>query len=131
MKYISFDKRWRTYVIYKKIKGKQYNFGSYNSLEDAKNARDYFEKEGWENCIHKRLQFTNVSNLEKSNGKWTIVKQSKGKRTTYGRFDSYEEAAYERDLLKQCGWDIDALCNIDERTSGTIFLENKPIGVWK
>ena len=35
------------YVVQKSIQGKTVNFGTYNSLTDARRVRDYMEADGW------------------------------------------------------------------------------------
>ena len=42
--YIHFIKNTGNYQVSKKIKGKQYSFGTYDTLDEALFARDYFKK---------------------------------------------------------------------------------------
>lgn len=123
MKHIHFDKRHGTYVLNKKIYGKTYNFGTYDTLDLARIARDYFEKEGWVDNLENRLMFTKTKNIEKHGNKWVIAKQIDGCKHTFGRFNTYAEAVAERDLLKRNQWSWDLICEEDEREDDkTIFL---------
>ena len=111
------------YTITKHINGEKFNFGSYNTLTEAKGMKQYFESKGWKNCIHERLQYSTVENIIFNRGKYIIRKRINGKDIDFGRFDNYDEACKERDLLKKCNWDIDALCeSIKEDVEGVIWL---------
>lgn len=129
MKYISFNKRIGKYYIIKKIKGKQYYFGIYSSLKDAKKARDYFEEKGWENSIPERFKFTHshkkATNVVwvNTNNRYEIRKMKNGKLTIYGAFKTFEEAVKEAELLKKVNWDIQALCDLS--SDGETITEYK------
>ena len=116
MKYIFFDKRKGTYVLTKKVMGKAYNFGSYKSLEDARKARAYFEKNGWGKCLNERLKFTynkpSYIVWLKSRKVYQIRKVIDGGLTIYGQFKTINEAEQEVELLKKYDWDIQALCDL-------------------
>lgn len=115
-KYISFDKRKGTWRVHKKVLGKGYNFGSYKSLEDARKARNYFEKNGWGKCLDERLKFSykQPSYLVwlKNRRVWQIRKKVNGKLTIFGQFKKIEDAEEEVKLLKKYDWDIQALCDL-------------------
>lgn len=129
MKYISFNKRMGKYYIIKRIKGKQYYFGRYSSLKDAKKARDYFEENGWENSIPERFKFTTKATnvvYVPSNKRYEIRKMKNGKLTVYGSFKTFEEAVKEAELLKKVNWDIQALCDLSsEGETITEYKKNK------
>ena len=116
MKYIHFDKRKGTYVLTKKVMNKPYNFGSYKSLEDARKARAYFEKNGWGKCLNERLKFSYKKPSYivwlKNRRVYQIRKTTNGKLTIYGQFKSIEEAEEEVELLKKYDWNIQALCDL-------------------
>jgi len=124
-KYIFFDKRVGTYVITKKVKGNDYNFGSYKSLEDAKKARNYFEKNGWSNCLNERLKFSYKQPKYliwlKSREVWQIRKKINGKLIIFGQFKRIEDAEEEVKLLKKVNWDIQSLCDLS--SDGEEFTE--------
>ena len=54
--HIYYQKDTGHYQVAKKIKGKQYSFGTYDTLTEAIHIRDYFKKENWP--IEKRLMFS-------------------------------------------------------------------------
>ena len=116
MKYIFFDKRKGTYVLTKKVMNKPYNFGSYKSLEDALKARDYFEKNGWGNCLNERLKFTYRKPKYivwlKNRRVWQIRKTINGKLIIFGQFKTFDEAEKEVEILKKYNWDIQAVCDL-------------------
>lgn len=117
------------FIIIKKFKGKDYHFGSFNTLEEAEKRVKEIRLYGWEKTIidNKRLLETTVSNIiQLPNGKFEIIHNIKGKRHTFGVFNTYEEAEYEVKLLRQCNWDYDALCeSIDETIDGKKVNESK------
>ena len=124
-KYIFFDKRVGTYVITKKVMGNDYNFGSYKSLEDAKKARTYFEKNGWSKCLNERLKFSYKQPKYliwlKSREVWQIRKKINGKLIIFGQFKRIEDAEEEVKLLKKVNWDIQSLCDLS--SDGDEFTE--------
>ncbi len=106
MKYIYFHKETGHYQVGKKIEGKQYSFGTYDCLEEAKKARDYFIKHGWN--ISERLRFTRTRFIRKlPSGNYSVLKQyGNGKSESYGTFPTLEEAEYQVILCKRFNWDI-------------------------
>ena len=123
MKYIHFDPRRGRFYLHKRINNKNYYFGTYSSLTDAKKARSYFEEKGWGNCIHERLRFTSPKSNNivwlKSAKRYQIRKMNNGKLTIYGSFRTFEEAEKEVELLRQVGWDMQALCDLSTDDSPT------------
>lgn len=115
-KLIYFDKRKGTYVITKNIFGKKYNFGTYKSLKDAREARNYFEENGWLNCLDERLKFTYKKPKYiiwlKNRRVWQIRKWINGKYEIFGQFKNYDDAVEEVELLKEVNWDWEALCSL-------------------
>ena len=124
-KYIFFDKRKGTWVITKKVMNKPYNFGSYKSLEDAKKARNYFEKNGWSKCLNERLKFSYKQPKYlvwiASRKVWQIRKRINGKIVIFGQFKKIEDAEDEVRLLKKVNWDIQDLCDL--KTDGNQITE--------
>lgn len=92
------------------MKFKKY-FGSYETLEDAKEARDKFEKNGWDsttiNYSRKRWKWDRTRpKITKHiypthSNKYAISKNNE----YYGTFNTLEEAIEERDLLEKYHWD--------------------------
>ena len=114
------------YRILKKINGKEYYFGSFNTYEEAETRVNQIRLKGWENVIRDNEQLieTTVTNIiQLRNGKYEIVKNINGVKETFGIFQTYEEAEKEVKLLRKCNWDYDAICegiNEDE----DIFIDN-------
>ena len=181
---IYFHKDTGHYQVAKKINGNQYSFGTYDTLTEAINVRDYFKKEDWP--INKRLIFSKNNFIQFYNGKYYVLKVLNGKRISFGGFDSYhgaeyqvelckrfgwdlrlkpfdcmkyirkrvydngkvvyriirwhngkeehygsfnclEDAQFERDLLIECDWDYDAVCNVDERICGITLFNSRRV----
>lgn len=173
------------YYIRKYVDGKEYNFGSYDSLDEAINYRDYFQAKGWSNCLDERLNYSSSKFIQKIGDKYKVEKcfgnhrSGNRKRYSYGTFNTLreaithrdkcikenwsenlrpdnplkyiqkkrekywiikdeiiygifnnvDEAIYERDLLLECDFDWDALCEgIDETVNGEIeYLTGKTL----
>ena len=115
--------RDRSYFIFKRIGEKTCFFGTYYSLEKARNVRDYFENNGWN--LNERFHFSDVNYVSKNHGKYIVRKTIDGKKVSFGQFKDKESAIEEATLLKRCNWDLDALCEgIDETVDGEIkFLD--------
>lgn len=104
------------YTIYHKVNGKTINFGTYDSLDDAINAKEHFENIGWIKPVN---ELRNIVQL--SNGKFIVIKYSP--YVNLGCFNTLEEAIKERDLAESYNWNIDLLVEFDERINGkTIYL---------
>ena len=103
--YIHFIKTTGNYQVSKKIKGKQYSFGTYDTLDEALFARDYFQENNWD--LRYRLQFTKTKYIKKlPSGRYQVIKQHNGTQTSYGTFDTITEAEYQVQLCKRFQWDI-------------------------
>lgn len=114
MKYIY---KWeKGYMVNKQIDGKFYYFGNYHSLEKAKKARDYFVDHDWR--IDERFKFMKIPPtryLRKTKaGNYKIVKWLNKKMVYFGTFHNLEDAMLERDLLIECNWDWDILCECSD-----------------
>lgn len=89
---------------------------------------NYFKRKGWENCLHERLSYTAIKNIIFDNrcNKFIIRKMINKEVIDFGRFDTYEEAVAEVELLKKCNWSMDALCeSIDETNDGDVVWLNR------
>ena len=117
-KYIRTDKRYNTFFISKKVNGKETNFGSYSSLEEAIKWRDYFEKKGWGKCYDERLTHSSRTPKYivyiKDKKLFRITKKINGKAEVFGFFKRYEDAEKEVELLKKSDWDWETLCDLYE-----------------
>lgn len=126
MRYIR--KSGNNYRIDKCINHKKVYFGAYSSLEDAINARDYFEAKGWENCLNERLDYSNKPTYITGNEKrgYEIRKVLGGKLVHFGTLRDLKWAEEEVELYKQCEWDLDAICEgVDERVNGMSVFNNR------
>lgn len=108
------------YRIIKHINGKDYMFGSFNTLTEAEKRLHEIRLKGWMNVINdnERLLETTVSNIiQIPNGKFEIVKNIDGVKHTFGVFNTLEEAEDEVKLLRKSNWDYDALCESHDETN--------------
>ena len=123
-------KSGKHYRIDKDIDGKKYNFGTYDTLEEAICIRDYFEENNWP--LDERLKYTNAPLYISGNPErgWEVRKIIGGECLHMGTFKKYEEAEKEVEIYKQCGWDLDAICSgLDDTVDGeTQFLKDKLAG---
>jgi len=92
------------YQVAKKINGKQYSFGTYDTLEEAKQVRDYFKELNWP--VSERLKFSKNKFVHYYQGKYHVNKVINGKKTSFGVFTTLEEAEYQVMLCKRFGWDL-------------------------
>ena len=110
------------YFLIKKIKGKHYNFGTYPSLEEAKQYRDYFESKGWINCLDERLKYSTSKNpnryISKRKGSYVILKKVNRVTCFFGTYKTLEKARRIRDYFERTGW------NLNERLwfSDTLYV---------
>lgn len=115
------------YRIDKVIDKEKYNFGTYDTLEEAKFFRDYFEETDWP--LTERLKYTNKPFYISGNPSrgYEVRKIIDGECLHMGKFDDYETAAREVEYYKKCNWDLDAICECcDDTVDGeTLFLEGK------
>ena len=99
-------------MIGKQINGHFYYFGNYQSLGKAKQARDYFLKNGWD--VKERFKFMKMPPtryIRKTKaGNYKIVKWLNKKMVYFGTFHSLDDAMRERDLLVEFNWDLEVLC---------------------
>ena len=114
------------YTVYKIINGSHVTFGSYPTLEEAIERRDYCIANNWSmDLIPKNpLRFINFIIRKDGKIKYNIKHKENGSTVNYGLFDTIHEAMHERDLLEECDWDSDVICEtLDEREGNiTIYL---------
>jgi hypothetical protein len=106
------------FYIRKYLNGKHTYLGMGSTLIIALMRLDWVKANNWKpykphyNYIQKR-----------ENGGYRIRKWLNNELQFLGEFETLEEAEKEVELLKKCNWDIEAVCNIDERKDNqTIFL---------
>lgn len=110
------------YEIRKEINHHKYNFGCYDTLEEAINAREYFVKTGWK--INERLIFSKAQHITEKDGKYYINKFINGKLEYFGVFHNLEDAQEEVRFLKSCDWDYDNMESINDAVNGHKFLDD-------
>lgn len=98
----------------KTINNRQYNFGSFKSIEEAQRHIEFLENENWNTKYSKQY----VNDLPKYiihgyKNKYIIQKSINGKITKFGTFNTLEEATHERDLLIKYNWNYDLLTNCE------------------
>ena len=105
------------YEIFKELNGKYTYLGRGKTLIIALMKRDWCEANNWKpypSCF-KYIK-------KNHNGNYIIIKNNNNKLDSYGTFKTLKDAQKEVELLKRCNWDIEAVCNLDERINGkTIF----------
>lgn len=114
------------YRVAKVINGKEYSFGSFPTLKEAKECRDNCIKHNWDlELIPKDpLRFIGFNVRKDGKIKYDIYHKENGSSIHYGLFDTIHEAMQERDLLEKHNWDTDVICEaLDMRANNkTIFL---------
>ena len=106
------------YYIRKWINGKNTYLGYGSTLIIALMRLDWVKANGWKPFKpgYKYIQ-------KRADGGYRIRKWLNNKLYFLGEFRTLEEAEKEVELFKECDWDMEAVCNLDERESNkTIFL---------
>ena len=91
---------------------KRYNFGVFDSYEEALEKLDYLEEEGWpisrdvveKKAITDKLGLS-LSNIEEKDDKFIIFKIIGGEKVIFGEFDSLDEAKVIRNNLIDNAWE--------------------------
>jgi len=117
------DKKFGTYRIKKQfiIDGKIVNkyYGSFKYLNQAREYRDLCIEKNWDDSLlisNNPTANNPLKYIHKTrNGNYAISKTDGYKSNWYGVYPTLIDAIKERDLLIECDWDYDALCNVDER----------------
>lgn len=91
------------FKVQKFVDGKIIGFGYYDTLEEAKKARDKFESENWqyvpkESDIHR--------NIHKTPRGYAIFKRIDGDMKHFGTFRTIEEALEEKERLIANNWEL-------------------------
>lgn len=105
------------YRIDKDINKKKYNFGTYDTIDEAIFFRDYFEENNWP--LDERLKYTNSASFisGNSNRGWEVRKITDGECLHMGVFHDYDEALAEVELCKKYNWDLDSICENPDLTN--------------
>ena len=91
---------------------KKYNFGVFNTYEEALDKVDYLEEEGWPISINNDEDEAvidkfgrKLNNIEKNSNKFTVFKFINNEKVIFGEFDSLDEAKQIRDNLIDNAWE--------------------------
>ena len=95
------------FELYHRVEDKTHYFGSYNCLEDVREAESFFERMNW-NIELKSCRDESLRYIYQHRGKWIICKDNK----YISVHNSLEDAKCDRDLLVECAWDLDEFYNI-------------------
>lgn len=99
-------------------------YGAFPSLQEAKEYRDYLIENNWDiSLIHK----PQLLYIHCNDGKYDVVPTVGNKKVYVGRFNTVEDAIYERDRFLQSGCDFDNyFTGTDDTTDdGERFLQGK------
>lgn len=108
------------YSIRKRINGKRTYLGFGRTLIIALMRLDWCKANNWKpyKPYHDYIQ-------KRENGKFMIRKWINNELQYLGQFNTLEEAKEEVELFKKCNWDIEAVCNLDERNKGKIIFNGR------
>lgn len=91
---------------------KQYNFGIFDTYDEALDKLDYLEEEGWpisKDVVEKGKVLDglglSLTNIEEIDDKFVVFKFIKGEKVIFGEFDSIEEAKQIRNNLIDNAWE--------------------------
>lgn len=92
------------WTIKKYLDKKWVTFGTFHSLREAMDYRDYLQEHNWDtSLIYKNpMRFIYLRR-----GKYEVQVNASGKRIYVGRFNTLEDAQYERDAFLKAGGDFD------------------------
>ena len=109
MKYISKVKHG--YILRKQVNGEMYHFGYYQSIEEAKKAREYFITHEWD--INERFKFMEekeydeeMKYISKARKGYRVSKYINGKGYHFGHYPTLEKAKEARNYFIEHDWDI-------------------------
>ena len=75
-------------------------------------VKDLLIANNWnKECLPRRKTITNEKYIYRDSVGYCIRKMVDGENIHFGWFRTLKEAIVERDLLVECGWDLEALCN--------------------
>ena len=82
------------------------------SLIQTLMVKDLLIANNWnKECLPRRKTITNEKYIYRDDVGYCIRKMVDGEIIHFGWFRTLKEAIVERDLLVECGWDLEALCN--------------------
>ena len=110
-------KHRKKYYISKRIDGKDVYFGTFETLQEAREYRDFLEEHDWNPEYRKISRYSqwNKNNLPKNiyyNNKqntYSVRKVFNYEPITFGTYHTLEDAIHERDFWMSIDWDMDML----------------------
>lgn len=83
----------------------KYNFGIFDSYDDALDYLDYLEEEGWPLDVNIQSEELLPNNIEEIDGKFSVFKYIMGEKITFGEFDTLDEAKTIKNNLISNAWE--------------------------
>lgn len=100
-------------MYFKWINGKHVYFGTFNTLKEAHEYRNFLIKQNWELKYKKRTsrKYNLPKYIYQKPGKNTFIIQKtvNYQQVHFGTYHSLEEAVHERDFYQSIDWDFDLL----------------------
>lgn len=90
-------------------------YGTFKTLEEAIQAREYFESRNWDTTIGYKKHGPHLPKYityDKKRKYFVIHRYNNYKLECWGSYHTLKEAVEERDLLIKCGWDYETLCDL-------------------
>ena len=97
---------------YNKNTRKMDYFYHHKSLICALMVKDLLEANNWDKSVVPYKTITGEKYIYRDAVGYCIRKMVDGKNIHFGWFRTLKEAIVERDLLIECDWDFEALCNV-------------------
>ncbi len=91
--------------ITREIKHKKRNYGTFDNLSDAIEAREKLIENNWGFKKPFKIRFKCDPNIYRSYDLFKIGKKIEGKWYEFGIYDTYEDALLARDILFESNWD--------------------------
>lgn len=124
-KHVYYDKSSNKYRVSKCINGKTYNFGTYTTIEEAREKVKELMSNHWEGKDASHNDYYRYIELGKRS-KWKyIVHKFLDDGFEFKEFyNDLREALNDRDFFEECNWDLDAMSdNYDTRGNKYVDIE--------
>ena len=101
-------------------------YGAFPSLQEAQEYRDFLIKNNWDSSL-KQLVERPLKYVYHIRGKYEVIPIVDDERIYVGRFNTLEDAIYERDRFLEAGCDFDTYFTATDDTleEGERFLQGK------
>ena len=83
----------------------KYNFGIFDTYDEALDYLDYLEEEGWPLKVNGQIDENLPNNIEEINGKFLVFKYIMGEKITFGEYDTIDEAMMIKNNLISNAWE--------------------------